>query len=222
MVDFSALISNHIKDNQTLKTLALITFVAVSSITGTYMVLDKTIMEALRGRLENLSYERKNLIDDNKELKSRAEQSQLNAAGELKEKTDNLSKFYEAEVGQVTKNYVLALKENENLKTEIARLENERLSNSKAAADKYLSVLQTKSAQTRNEINELYHQLESKSTQYGFAKTQCEGDEKEIFVNVCEHASQYESEMKTLRERIGSLEKYSENIHDQIISQTEK
>jgi hypothetical protein len=221
MIDFKDILPPASKIKKTFSMLSLYTGLAITTASGTYVALEYTIISELRLRTDYLTIDRDRLTDEKTKLQSRYDLLQLKGETALKEQAENLNSKHDAEMREVSQNYVAEIRENESLKKEISSLRQNDMQVRQSEKKKRLADAEARFSEVREQITEAYEELKTTSSQYGYAKKRCAGDERDIFVGVCEESSRYEALMTVIKDNITSLEKQSSQINEQLLGEKE-
>lgn len=114
--------------------------------------------------------------------------------------------------------YDKILKENVDLQNTLNALssrERQQAARRKESRHQELSAAQDENSK---QITEAHRLLSEISGRGGYERAACEKEDENTFSNVCEQASLAESETRSQREKISSLEKYGESLSSQLLA----
>lgn len=185
----------------------------------TYEALNVTVISAMNVRSDRLNNENQLLHQNLELLQARHDAALANRDDEVEKKVTAMSVVLNESLNTLTNRYMELLKENQNLRNTINELGSDDRQRQVDLKESKIRQLSDKLTTNNHKIDEAQASLREISANAGSHKKQCEEKQDyDVFATHCSLASRYEAEVSSLREKISSLEKYSEIINAQILT----
>ncbi|MCZ4061116.1 hypothetical protein O3W44_21490 [Pantoea sp. LMR881] len=190
------------------------------SVGTTWAVLNATTLGEMKGRIEGLTWQNQRLTEDLRIAQSRYDTAQATRDDAISKKAIELSAGYKESMNALSARYENVLQENADLKNTLNALSSGERQQAAERKESRLKELSDAMALNSKQIEQEYRLLHETSASAGYERTSCEKEkeDKNVFSNVCEQASKHESEARSLREKISSLEKHGEILSGQMMA----
>ncbi|PNK65471.1 hypothetical protein A6J33_023105 [Pantoea sp. FDAARGOS_194] len=181
--------------------------------------MNVTVISEMDVRSESQTHENELLHKNLELLQARYDAALTSRDDEVEKKVTAMSAVLNESQNTLTNRYVELLKENQNLKNTIHDLSSNDSQRQVELKESKIRELSDKLTANNHKIDEVQASLHETSANAGSHKKQCEEKKDyDVFASHCSLASRYEAEASSLREKINSLEKYSEIINAQILT----
>lgn len=184
----------------------------------TYEALNVTVISAMNVRSDRLNHENQLLHKNLELLQARHDAVLASRDDEVEKKVTAMSVVLNESLNTLTNRYTEILEENQNLRHKLNEMGIDGRQRQAELKERKIKELSDKLTANNHKIDEAQTSLLETSANAGSHKEQCgEKQEYDVFDTHCSLASRYEAEASALREKISSLEKYSEIINAQML-----
>lgn len=185
----------------------------------TYEAMNVTVIREMEVRSDSQNHENELLHKNLELLQARYDAVLTSRDDEVEKKVTAISAVLNESQNTLTNRYLELLKENQNLKNTIHELGSNDSQRQVELKERKIRELSDKLTANNHKIDEVQASLRETSANAGSHKKQCEEKKDyDVFASHCSLAARYEAEASSLREKISSLEKYSEIINAQILT----
>lgn len=180
----------------------------------TFEVMNATVISEMKVLSDNQNHENQRVQKNLDLLQTRYDRALASRDDEVEKKVTALNES----LNTLTNRYAELLEENQNLRHKLNEMGSDDRQRQAELKERKIKELGDKLTANNHKIDEAQTSLRETSANAGSHKEQCgEKQEYDVFDTHCSLASRYEAEASALREKISSLEKYSEIINAQML-----
>lgn len=187
-----------------------------AAVTGT--ALKVTVLDEMRGRNEALLQQNHDLMQELQTLQGRYDKAVADRDEDVSKKVSDMASVYRDSLNTLSTQYAGTLKENQGLKNALNEVNSGERQRAAQLKESRLSALNEALHSNSNSIADAHRKLYDTSATAAYYAQDCAKNDGGSFSNLCEQAAKYAAQRDSLREQIGSLEKYADLLNARMLA----